>query len=251
MIIGGQIRSLEDIGFLEALGLQLGEVSLWEKSTRIYWIESGVSNRGGLNLKMMGHGPQEGLPNDLSNLWDRYFPALKESVDTCAAMAIGYLTIHLWMDARYVQPDILREKIDILTALVSYGKTRGVRIGLENLSECAEDLGPVIASVPDLAITLDLGHGQLLTERNTCFDIIERLAGSIAHLHLHDNHGGSGVNDDQHLPVGDGNVEFSAILAALVSHGYDGTMVLEVRKDDLELSARRVRTILSEIGQPG
>jgi len=250
MIIGGQIRSFEDIGFIEALGLELGEVSLWEKSTRSYWIESGVSNHSGLKLVMKGHGPQEGLPNDPSNLWGRYLPALKESVDTCAVLAIDYLTIHLWMDARFVQPEILKEKIDILRALVSYGKDRGVRIGLENLSESADDLEPVIRSVPNLAITLDLGHGQLLTERNTSFDIIERLMGSIAHLHLHDNHGGSGVNDDEHLPVGDGNVEFSAILAALVSHGYDGSMVLEVRKEDLELSAHRVWTILREIGQP-
>ena len=250
MLIGGQIRSLEDIGFLEALGFQLGEVSLRDKWTRNYWIESGVSNRGGLKLLMKAHGPQEGLPNDLSNLWDRYYPELKESVDTCAALAIDFLTIHLWMDARFVQPDILRQKINILTALVSHGKDRGVRIGLENLSECADDLEPVIRSVPNLAITLDLGHGQLLTERNTCFDIIERLMGSIAHLHLHDNHGGSGVNDDEHLSVGTGSIDFSAILSALVSHGYDGSMVLEVRKEDLELSAHRVWTILREIGQP-
>jgi sugar phosphate isomerase/epimerase len=251
MIIGGQIRSLEDIGFLEALGFELGEVSLRDKWTRNYWIESGVSNRGGLKLLMKAHGPQEGLPNDLSNLWGRYYPELKESVDTCAALAIDFLTIHLWMDKRFVEPDILREKIGILRALVSHGKDHGVRIGLENLSESADDLGPVIDSVPGLAITLDVGHGQLLAERNTCFDIVERLISSIAHLHLHDNHGGSGVDDDEHLPVGAGSIDFTAILSALTSRGYDGTMVLEVRKEDLELSAMRVRSILDGLRQPG
>ena len=51
----------------------------------------------------------------------------------------------------------------------------------------------------------------------------------IRHFHLHDNWGGQSQDDDLHLPIGDGTLDFRAIVASLMSTGYDGTITLEVK----------------------
>ena len=51
----------------------------------------------------------------------------------------------------------------------------------------------------------------------------------IRHFHLHDNWGGQSQDDDLHLPIGDGTLDFRAIVASQMSTGYDGTITLEVK----------------------
>ena len=51
----------------------------------------------------------------------------------------------------------------------------------------------------------------------------------IRHVHLHDKWGGQSQDDDLHLPIGDGTVDFRAIVASLMSTGCDGTITLEVK----------------------
>ncbi len=136
------------------------------------------------------------------------------------------------------------EKRSFLTAICAYASENGVLIGLENLSETAADLGPVLEAVPDLGLTLDIGHGQLLASTNTSFDIIERLSASIKHIHVHDNRGGRGVKDDLHLPIGEGIIDFQKIFGALMNKGYNGTVTLELENEVLESSRKLIQEIV-------
>ncbi len=108
------------------------------------------------------------------------------------------------------------------------GRTDG---HLENLSETAEDFEPVIDQVPDLGLTLDVGHANLGGSENKSIAIIEKFGRLIRHVHLHDNRGGQSKDDDLHLPIGTGTVDFPGIMAALLRAGYDGTMTLEVKPE--------------------
>jgi sugar phosphate isomerase/epimerase len=247
MLFGGQVRSLEDIDFLEDLGFDLGEVSLKDPDTCRYWLDSGVKNQVNRKLLLVAHAPREGPPNDVDNLWNSCVPAVRETVLTCSSMGIGFLTIHLWIDPRFVKPEVLEQKTSALANIVAYAMEQGVRIGLENLSEKAEDFERVLQSVPRLGITLDVGHGQLLTRVNRSFGIIERLASSIWHVHLHDNRGGTGVKDDLHLPLGLGIVDFPGILEALIKKGYQGSVTFELERKHLQESRKTVRRIIDRI----
>lgn len=249
MIYGAHAASLEDIDELMNLGFGMAELVLKSPETCAFWLQSGVRNRFGPQFSLTAHGPREGPPNDVSNLWDRYMPALEDTILTCETMDIRFLTIHLWMDARFVRPDVLDQKTAALGDIVAFSRAHGVRIGLENLSETAKDLARSLDAVPELLITLDVGHGQLLTEVNTSFDIIEKLGDSIGHVHLHDNHGGKGVNDDLHLPIGQGVIDFPRILTTLVRSNYDGTITFEVEKDTLIESRDRVQRIMAGISR--
>ncbi len=249
MIYGAHVKAVEDIAFLRDLDMGLGEVVLKDADTCNFWLQSGIRNQFGPKFFLIAHGPKEGPPNELSNLWDCYMPSLEDTIRTCEAMGIGFLTIHLWLDARFVRPEVREQKIAALGDVVAFGRSRKVSVALENLSESAQDLAIVLEAVPELFITLDVGHAQLLTEVNTSFEIIKQLGESIGHLHLHDNHGGKGVQDDLHLPVGRGVIDFPKILEALVRKGYDGTVTFEVEKEHLVQSWGKVRRIVSGIAQ--
>jgi sugar phosphate isomerase/epimerase len=243
MLYGGHVNNPEDIDFLRNAQFDFGEVVLRNAKSRSFWAESQVLNNLESGFFLIAHGPREGPANSLKHLREIYFTDLCETIDLAQIMGIHYLTVHLWMDPRFVWKFVRTEKKKVLRDVVDYAKARDVNIGLENLSETAADLAEAIQSVPLLGITLDVGHGQLLSETNTSFTIIEQLSEHVRHVHLHDNRGGQGVLDDLHLPIGEGIVDFQRILGALVERGYDGTMTFELKNHEL-LPARRIITKL-------
>jgi sugar phosphate isomerase/epimerase len=177
------------------------------------------------------------------NLRSRYLPELYDSVDLAHYMGIGQLTIHLWIDSRFVSSVAIAEKLRILRELTNYANKKKVVIGLENLSEKAEDLEKAVLEAPDLRLTLDVGHGQLLSRVNRSFEILERLADFVVELHVHDNMGGSGPADDLHLPVGEGVIDFQTIIEKAVERGFQGDVVVEVGLDDLPESMNKIRSM--------
>jgi sugar phosphate isomerase/epimerase len=247
MLYGGHVKSVDDIGFLQDLKFDLGEVILRNEESRAYWIDSGITNGFDSGFFLIGHGPQEGPPNDIEHLWNTYYPDLQQTVDVAHRLGIEFLTIHLWLDPRFVSPGAREEKKRFLKDIYAYGQPKRVVISLENLSETATDLSPIFEALPDLGLTLDVGHAQLLTDINTSFDIIQNLSASIKHVHLHDNRGGRGVKDDLHLPVGDGNIDFYGILGALMAKNYSGTVTLELEREVLEASREKIRQIVRDV----
>lgn len=249
MLFGGHVRSFEDIDILQDLGFQFGEVILRDSHAREFWMGSGVSGQFDDGFFLVAHGPSEGPPNDLEHMWIEYVPQLKETIQACAATGIAFLTIHLWMDRRFIKADVLDEKKAALREVVAYSRDAGVVVSLENLSEPAGDLAEALIAVPGLVLTLDVGHAQLLTKANNAVGIITRLGRFIRHLHVHDNRGGNKPGDDLHLPVGDGIIDFPPIFAAIVGSGYDGTMTIELKREELEQSRKRVKAMLDAVAR--
>lgn len=247
MLFGGHVKELSDLDFLRNHGFDFGEIVFRDSENRQIWRASGIHNSFSDGFFVVAHGPREGPPNDVKHLWEHCRPALLETVDSASHMGIKLLTVHLWMDRRFVTSDSRAEKILVLNDLVSYAGPKEVVICIENLSESASDLETVLAAVPELKITLDVGHGTLLTETNTAYQIIERLSRSISHLHFHDNRGGTGVKDDLHLAIGAGIIDFPSILEALSRKGYDRTMTLEVDQEDLTDSRTKIQAMLRNL----
>ncbi|MGA8830799.1 MAG: hypothetical protein WB554_04275 [Desulfomonilaceae bacterium] len=171
MFFGAPARSLDDIARLRRTGFDFGEIALANAGARRMWWESGVINGGLGKFFLMAHGPPEGDPNDANSLWNRYIPNLMATVDTLNRMAIGSLNIHLLVDRRRVSSLVFTEKTRALKEIVEYGREDSVAINLENLSETAEDLEPVIKGVPDLSLT-DVGHANLHGSVNSQFRLL-------------------------------------------------------------------------------
>ncbi len=49
----------------------------------------------------------------------------------------------------------------------------------------------------------------------------------------HDNTGGKSVKDDLHLALGEGSVDYRSIFRSLLEKGYDSTITMEVKIQDM------------------
>lgn len=74
----------------------------------------------------------------------------------------------------------------------------------------------------NLGITFDIGHAN--TAGNPA-EFVEnyKILNWIIHVHAHDNNG----YDDEHLKIGEGNINFIEVLEKLKEIGYDGVISIE------------------------
>jgi sugar phosphate isomerase/epimerase len=242
--LGGTARGPEDAAMLYDLGLDFVEISLKDMSNFPRSISDFIELRSKTNLFYLCHGPNEGDPNDTTYLREHYLPRILEILDIMPMLNMSLLTLHLWVDKRFVKAPVIDLKIDLLGKIIDKARERNISICLENLSENRRDLDRIFKQLSQLYLTLDVGHAQLLRPKTTAFDLIAAYSHKIKHLHLHDNMGGNSVDDDLHLSVGEGNVDFYGILGALKEAGYTGTATLELKPEEIERCLGFVKTLL-------
>jgi len=233
MIIGGRAHNLDETIAVSKLKLPFIEISLDDPVIVSGWLPKLLEIKNNDGITFLAHYPNEDNPFNLEILNDKFLPRIKALMEISRKLAINKATIHFWMDKRWAPADLLRGKLDILSRIVNYGNDFGITVCIENLSERAESFAPAFDAIADLRMTLDIGHAQLLAKQNTSFRFIEEYFSRIAHIHAHDNHGGTTVKDDLHLALGDGSVDYKAILKSLLHSGYDSTITMEVKTKDM------------------
>lgn len=201
-----------------------------------------------LGLYYLCHGPREGDPNDPEALEKIYLPKLIQILSVMPNLDMRLLTIHLWLDPRFVTQEAIACKIRVLKRLIEKAKGMGIIVCLENLSETAPHLSGVFKALPHLNLTLDLAHSQPLSKQNTSYGFIENYPDKIKHIHVHDNFGGSSPVDDLHLPVGEGIVDFERIFQKLKEIGYGRTITLELRPLEIKKCLSYVKK-LARVGK--
>jgi sugar phosphate isomerase/epimerase len=143
----------------------------------------------------------------------------------------------------------VEQNLRTLHDLIPTAQDRGVGLMIENIPgefNSVRELAELLEPLPELGLHLDIGHSNLMVERNTADDILAKYGKRLRHVHLHDNKGGSA---DLHLPLGTGLVDTAHYVRALQSIGYDGTITLEVFTPDrryLEYSRDTLRRLWDE-----
>jgi sugar phosphate isomerase/epimerase len=243
--LGGTARSPEDVTSLHDLGLQFAEIPIANPSKFMPLVPLYESLQRNLGLYYLCHGPKEGDPNDVEALNRVYLPKVLELFPIMRSLSMRLLTIHLWLDQRFVRKSVLESKRDILKRMVEKADEHQVTVCIENLSEEARDLEPAFHEIPSLMMTLDLGHGELLCEKNRSLGFIEKFPERIKHVHLHDNRGGSSHTDDLHLPPGEGVIDFKGLFEALGRIHYDRTVTLELKPHEIRKCLAYVSELVS------
>ena len=244
--LAARARNIEEARQCLSLGFKLLEITLpcpGGPEEEDSWAELAEGRR----LTYLGHGPEEGDPRDLSHLENDYLPRLKMALEAASRLGCLGLTIHFWLDSRWVKPPVLEGKISLLARAVSMGAAVGMPVNLENLSEAWSDLERPLAEIPALGLTLDMGHAQLLHSENTAPEIIKRFFDRLRHLHIHDNRGGNSPRDDLHLIPGQGRVPFARILGLLKELGYDRTATLELYPHEMAEARDLVTRIWEQV----
>jgi sugar phosphate isomerase/epimerase len=154
----------------------------------------------------------------------------------CAALAaeVGAKTISIWsgvLPEGAHTDEAWGRLTEGVAALCRDAETYGVRVAFEpEPGMLVETLGEWerlqrAVGHPALALTLDVGHVPC-TESFGAEEAIERYGGDVINIHLDDVRGR--VHD--HLQIGEGELDFEAILGALVGIGYTGVASVELSR---------------------
>jgi sugar phosphate isomerase/epimerase len=117
---------------------------------------------------------------------------------------------------------------------------------VENLEAPAFDAVLPVVEAQDASICLDVGH--LAWQGDGELEFLARHANRIREVHLHDSlrppRGRPGPVRD-HLPLGSGEMDYTAFLAELAAIGFRGAVILENNSQaDLEQSLERIAAYL-------
>jgi sugar phosphate isomerase/epimerase len=105
---------------------------------------------------------------------------------------------------------------DVLDDLARFGSRVGAILAAETGSESGEELARLLADLPEDSIAADLNPGKLLAAGFSPQDAVAALGQRIRHVHATDARRGKPVS------LGQGDVDFPALLAVLDEHGYGG-----------------------------
>jgi sugar phosphate isomerase/epimerase len=165
---------------------------------------------------------------------------LEAGVDHAAAMGAERAVYHASSD---VYPDVWADGAvveaihDSARRLHEYGAERGVAVVAENLKGPAFTAAdfPTLFARTDATMCLDTGHAHATgTEGPEQAALLREHGDRIPHVHLNDTRR---EDDDEHLPVGLGRVDFAEIVAAMVETDWTGTCTHEVFGYDLTYAA--------------
>jgi len=242
--LGGTARNPEDVEALHNLKLKFAEIPISNVINFNKNINEFFKVKEKTGLYYLCHGPREGNPNNIHSLERDYLPHVLEILDIMPILNMSLLTLHLWIDRRFVKATVIDFKIELLKKIIDMAREKKIIICLENLSENWHDLKVAIDKLPLLNLTLDVGHGLLLRKENTSFTIIKKYPERIKHIHLHDNLGGNTPENDLHLPPGKGIVDFKNIFNSLKNIGYTGTATLELKPFEIKSCLGFVKKLL-------
>jgi sugar phosphate isomerase/epimerase len=122
-----------------------------------------------------------------------------------------------------------RQNIQSIRLLHEAARGLGLRIAIENvpkkygsLMKTTEDFAKLYkeTGLTDIGIVLDIGHANLEAQTQ---GFLEQFPDRIVHLHLSDNMG----EQDQHLGIGYGKIDWGQIVTQLKQIGFDGTIMIE------------------------
>ncbi len=117
---------------------------------------------------------------------------------------------------------------------------------VENVEDALFDLAMPIVEEYGTSICLDVGH--LALEDGSELRFLEQHTGRIREIHLHDATLpplGEQHPARDHLALGEGRVDYAALLQKLGEDGYDGPVILEVNTEaDLQQSLERLRAVM-------
>jgi len=228
VIIGARAHNVEQAAALAESGFPFVEISVLSAEAFQRDLKRLRFLRDTHHIDFFAHGPEEGNAWNPDFLKREMLPCINRITKRLPELGIALLTIHFWLDRRFIAPRIVDQKIELLRSIANHAAAQGVHLCVENLSEQAQDFAPAFAAIETLGMTLDIGHGELLSKKNTAYDFLAQYPEKIYHMHVHDNQGGITRADDLHLLPGQGGINFTSILKAAGRQGYNRTMTIEV-----------------------
>lgn len=186
--------------------------------------------------------------------------ALKELgrfVEKCGLLGVQVMVIHAQQGPDHQEEAVTRDiQLAVLRPICQAAAAFGGKVAVENGKSWSEwqywiDLVDC-SGIPNLGLNVDTGHanlGDLGVQR-----AISAAAHRIVTTHLQDNFG----EVDEHLPPGEGKIDWPAALGAFLAVGYPGLFMVEISDcppnrepdavRDTQTASRNLRRFLEGLG---
>ncbi len=234
---------LQEIEGISALGFDYVDLTVEEPASgphREDWdrVRKLISDLG---LGIVGHtGPYLPTENPSERVRDAAYSELRSSIDVTAYLGASICTMHFRIWPEYLSfTEGVAMYVSELGQLVTYGKSKGIQVAMENSPHNLHQLKPfreILHRVPDLKLLYDIGHGNINTPKSLTRDYLFDLRDRLVHIHLSDNDG----TGDDHLPLAapkKGGLQIEQEFQQLRNFNYDETVTLEVFGHSMWLKA--------------
>jgi len=190
---------------------------------------------------------------------DEALPKLRDGIDNTYRLAAEVMVVHAAGNKLdMTQAENRRTRADALNTtiapLAEYASSKGIVIAIENCGPLTdlELLVEVVGALnlPNVGFNIDTGHAVL--HGLDIADAIRLMGSRLMTTHLQDNFG----ERDDHLPPGEGTIDWGPVFEAFREIGYTRTLMVEisdcppgrepVAKDDIGKAYRNLRRLLSE-----
>lgn len=248
-----EIDTFAELGF-DFLDLALEPQAAYAKGIDVNHIRQVLDRH---NMDVIGHTAWY-LPiaSSFPDLREAALREMELSIVVFRDLGVKKVNVHPHTNVPLAQVDWIRDQnIAALSRLCDITDKFGMKLMLENPSRDYNrvmELRPVFEAVPGLGFHLDVGHANLSSPYNRTEELVASFIDRLEHVHVSDNKGG---DDDLHLPLGVGNINWRWVVAVLKNAGYDGTVTIEVFAEDddyLVMSKNKFKKLWDEVpvGEP-
>ncbi len=169
-------------------------------------------------------------------------------IDIAADIGAELVTIHSTLSTLMYTDEDIDTFLDAVHLAVDAAENAGVPIAVETLGLYYTELTLLFDSQPSMQLCLDIGHGQIMAHRNRSLGHVDSFFDRIAMVNVHDNHGEKMIEEvleqrkkrrlsreeirelahkyDEHLPIGEGDIDFQSIFQQLKQRNYDGRFLM-------------------------
>jgi len=200
-----------------------------------------LADESGLILHSV-HGPFSG-DTFLTHMWSHgeagkaVAKNIIKIVEACSENEVGMLVTHVHSGFEYDLPTVDQAPfaIENFGLIAERARELGVTLALENIEnfELNEVLLEAFGGHPNVGFCWDSGHERCYYNGR---DLLKNAGKHLIAVHLHDNMGCGSADgsiasrDDMHMLPFDGIIDWQGVADRLDSHGYDGTLMLEVKR---------------------
>jgi sugar phosphate isomerase/epimerase len=117
--------------------------------------------------------------------------------------------------------------VEVLTDLAHYGERAGALLAARTGTESPADLQRLLQALPAGLIGVDLDPGELAMNGYSPLEAVERLGTHILHVHARDGVRDPARGRGTEVELGQGEVDFPALLGALEERDYRGFFTLQ------------------------
>jgi sugar phosphate isomerase/epimerase len=175
-------------------------------------------------------------------------------IDIGAEVGAELVTTHSALSTLFYNDDDIDSFLEWIPLLCDAARENGMQLAIETLGHYFTELTLLFDHCPEMKIALDIGHGQIMATRNRALDVIQSFYNHVAIVNVHDNHGEQMVGRvrdlrqqrevaheellviardyDEHLPIGEGEIDFPPIFRELKERGYSGKFLMMCKDPD-------------------